>query len=181
MFTVMDGIRSGRCLDGESLDHQPGGPVHVYPCTKKWNQFLSFGNGKQTPAGSIHTTIPLHTRNRIAQTGKEQEAYMCLGVAKRGSLDEEDWFNEREDFLKSYEEEEQDDKDNQKETEVLDSDGHKSLIYWYGKHLMATKCSNEGAVIEWVLVPFIVEEVDNDSLSNETDVAENETSEDEEL
>jgi hypothetical protein len=91
---------------------------------------------------------------------------MCLGVARRGVLDEEDWFGQREEFWKSYEDDEQDNNDNQNKTEVLGPGEHRSLVYWYGKHLMATRCSNEGAVIEWVLVPFIVEDGESGSVSN---------------
>mmetsp|Transcript_57420 Transcript_57420/g.66319 ORF Transcript_57420/g.66319 Transcript_57420/m.66319 type:complete len:778 (+) Transcript_57420:162-2495(+) len=150
---MMDGIRAGRCLDGESLDNQPGGPVHVYPCTKRWNQYLSFGNGMNVPSGSIHTVIPLYTQKRINETGREQEPYMCLGVAHRGNLDEEDWFGEREEFFESYE-------DLDIELEGIDEQDveYESLLYWLGQRIMTTRCSNEGAVIKWTLVPFIVEE-----------------------
>ena len=187
-FNLLDGIRAGRCLDGESLDNQPGGPVHVYPCTKRWNQFLSFGNGEEVPAGAIHTTVPLHIRKRIESTGRRQEAYMCLGVARRGEDDEKDWFDEREEFFESYEESEDDveSEGEANETEPiatadtnhtaideneqhLDED-YRPLIYWLGKHLMSTKCSNEGAVIEWILVPFIVEEEDDVHASTGTAV-----------
>lgn len=172
MFTMADGLRSGRCLDGESLDHQPGGPVHVYPCTKRWNQYLSFGDGLHAPAGSIHTTIPLHTRKRILETGREQPTYMCLGVAGRGDLDEEDWFDEREDFDGEPDEDKEDIYDDENDdvvvgeesdeepepTEREDDEQYRPLLYWMGKQLMATQCGNEGAVIEWLLVPFILED-----------------------
>lgn len=236
----MDGIRRGRCLDGESLDNQPGGPTNVFPCTKRWNQYLSFGNGKEAPVGSIFTTVPMHTRNRIAETGREQTPYMCLGVARRGELDEDDWFGERTEFNDSYEDlfddedtdatysetkgEGEDDKEHtttksgdegqveearpssdkgdivkpegkeSRDDKVLakpplsDKDGfvelegeesrkmlqekdeaddedvddhYPSLLYWLGKQLMATRCDNKGAVVEWVLVPFIIEETQN--------------------
>jgi hypothetical protein len=204
VILIMDGIRAGRCLDGESMDNQPGGPVHVHPCTKRWNQFLSFGNGRDVPAGTIHTTVPLHTRNRIAETGREQEKYMCFGVARRGELDEDDWFGERKEFMESYEDIDDDeewplatnppdcesegdgppmaeegdaevageDEESRKllqeaeDEEGLDVEGLEdefpTLLHWMGKQLMATRCSNRGAVIEWVLVPFIVEEATGD-------------------
>ena len=184
-FNMMDGIRAGRCLDGESLDNQPGGPVQVFPCTKRWNQFLSFGNGEEVPSGAIHTTVPLHFRKRIESTGRKQEPYMCLGVAMRGNDDEEDWFDERTEFFESYEDFEFDEESeggtNETDTNVTsdtkdatadneDSDERlRPLVYWLGKHLMATKCSNQGAVIEWVLVPFIEEE-ENGEASAETAV-----------
>ena len=80
---------------------------------------------------------------------------MCLGVARRGNLDEEDWFDKREEFFESY-------KDLDEELEAIEEDGddgaYPSLLYWLGNQLMTTRCSNEGAVLKWTLVPFIVEE-----------------------
>jgi hypothetical protein len=163
-FLMMDGIRAGRCLDGESLDRQTGGPVHVFPCTKRWNQFLSFGDRKNTPAGAIYTTVPKHIRDRIISTGREQEPYMCLGVAFRGELDEEDWFLERKEFFEGYDIEHRDPSAIASDERKKDGEKYRHLMYWLGEHLMATRCSNEGAVIEWILVPFIIE---NDN--NETD------------
>jgi len=179
IIRMMDGLRTGRCLDGESLDAQPGGPVHVYPCTKQWNQFLSFGNGVEAPKMAIHTNVPLHTRRRIAETGREQEPYMCLGVPGRGKLDEEDWLGvrtlEEEEYEESSDDEESDlegkideidrdkfslDDDGEASEHVeIDVDGLPSLLEWEGQQLIATRCSNAGAVIEWVVVPFIVEDL----------------------
>ena len=112
---------------------------------------------------------------------------MCLGVAYRGEQDEKDWFKERDEFFESYEDpedEEHSERDANEtesnaaaddaphatnETEAsLDNDGYEPLVYWLGKQLMATKCSNEGAVIEWVLVPFIVEEEDSTDTADVT-------------
>jgi hypothetical protein len=195
MIRMMDGIRVGRCLDGESLDVQLGGPVHVYPCTKRWHQFLSFGNGKEAPKGSLHTTVPLHTRRRVAETGREQEAYMCLGVAGRGDTDEEDWLgtvaenyegDEHEDYESGDEEAESDE---EAETDLVDEidvdsfgdetedDSLPPLSDWEGEQLVATRCSNVGAVIEWILVPFVeedVEEQEDESVDNGTAVADDE-------
>ena len=172
MIHQVDGIRAGRCLDGESLDIQPGGPVHVFPCTKRWHQFLSFGDGIHVPKGSLHTTVDLHTRRRIEETGREQEPYMCLGVAGRGDKDEEDWFGEREEYDDGNEMTGSGDEDGGEEEETdaaeeidednvendTENDGLQPLSEWEDEQLIATRCSNVGAVIEWVLVPFIEEE-----------------------
>jgi hypothetical protein len=165
----MDGVRAGRCLDGESLDPQPGGTVQVYPCTKRWHQYLSFGNGKETPSGSLHTTVPLHTRRRIAETGREQEAYMCFGVSGRGDMDEEDWLGGRdevdEDYSKAQVNGDQDTQAVDRDPFSVDGNEHPSkriglppLSEWQGKQLIATRCSNVGAIIEWIVIPFVVEE-----------------------
>ena len=191
MVRMMDGIREGRCLDGESLDPQPGGTVQVYPCTKRWHQFVSFGNGKEVPFGSMHTTVPLHTRRRIAETGREQEPYMCFGVSGRGDLDEEDWFGQRgEDEEVSS----QVDKPGEDETAVdvdnfsvdeddepnsKGSDGRSPLRDWAGEQLIATRCSNSGAIVEWIVVPFIVEE--DESEEDATNSSATQSDEEEEL
>lgn len=164
IITLMDGLRKGRCLDGESLDNQPGGPANAYPCTKRWSQYISFGNGVDVPAGSIHTVVPTYTQMRINATGREQEPNMCLGVARRGEMDEEDWFDKREDFFEDYENL---DEELEKIEEELD-DGYPPLVYWLGRHLMMTRCSNEGAVVEWTLVPFIVEEDEDNVKSSDS-------------
>jgi hypothetical protein len=190
MIQLMDGVRTGRCLDGESLDLDIGGPVHVHPCTKRWHQFLSFGNGNEVPKGVLHTNVPLHTRKRIAETGREQGPYMCLGVAGRGDLDEKDWLGVGEEHHDeaTYEEVQSlvDDTDLDHDSLAVDGDedelseeneeGWLPLLEWENEQLIATSCSNAGAIIEWILVPFIVED-DPDSV--EGDVEEN--TDDEEL
>lgn len=173
----MDGLRSGRCIDGESFDPQPGGPVHVFPCQKRWHQYLSFGNGKEAPTGALHTNVPLHTRRRIAETGREQEPYMCLGVPGRGDLDEEDWLGHRARYVQGESESEDSEDNEQSMVDEIDHDNFSvdgddeneedgdneddeplDLWHWEGEQLVATRCSNTDAIIEWVLVPFIEEE-----------------------
>ena len=169
IIKMMDGVRAGRCLDGESLDNQPGGPANVFPCTKRWSQYISFGNGIDAPAGTIHTVVPLYTQMRINETGREQEPHMCLGVLRRGEKDEQDWFDKREDFFESYE-----DLDEElEELEDISAEGYPSLTYWLGQQLMMTRCSNEGAVVKWTLVPFIVEEdtVEEDTVEEDNEFA----------
>jgi hypothetical protein len=187
----MDGLRAGRCMDGESFDPQPGGPVHVFPCQKRWHQYLSFGNGKEAPVGALHTNVPLHTRRRIAETGREQEAYMCLGVPGRGDLDEEDWLGRRKTYLEESESEDSEDSErslvdgidldnfsvdgddeHREDMEIEDegTQGPLDLWHWEDEQLVATRCSNVDAIIEWVLVPFIEED-------NSTTVYENKNAE----
>ena len=199
----MDGLREGRCLDGESLDPQPGGLVHVYPCTRKWHQFVSFGNGREVPFGAIHTTVPLHTRRRIAETGREQEAYMCLGVAGRGDSDEEDWLGNRDDSSSEDDTGSSDDgsgdEDNNDEDPVdedtfsidndeapdeddnFDPDGFPALRKWIGEQLVATRCSNVGAVVEWVVVPFIEEDEPEHDMNQTSSTTKDGEEEEEEL
>lgn len=125
---------------------------------------------------TLHTNVPLHTRRRIAETGREQEAYMCLGVAGRGNMDEEDWLGVRTpeedettegdsgDEDETVDEIDQDtfslEEDDVDENSEIDLDGLPPLSEWEGKQLIATRCSNTGAVIEWYVVPFIVEDTE---------------------
>lgn len=123
---------------------------------------------------TIHTNVPLHTRKRIAETGREQEPYMCLGVAGRGDLDEEDWLGVRSPTEAEEESSDDDDDEDELIDEIdhdnfsleeddsdsgsdQDDDGRPPLSRWEGHQLIATRCSNVGAIIEWVVVPFIVE------------------------
>lgn len=113
--------------------------------------------------------------------------FQCLGVGGRGDNDEEDWFGTRE-----LEEEERksssDDEETDEQLEEMDRDvytfdddeaGEDSrrhedgsmlpLSHWEDHQLISTKCSNMGAVIEWVVVPFIVESEDVDKSSDNVD------------
>eukprot|EP00934_Nitzschia_sp_Nitz4_P000324 Nitzschia sp. Nitz4//scaffold253_size28098//4068//6740//NITZ4_008137-RA/size28098-snap-gene-0.33-mRNA-1//1//CDS//3329544288//324//frame0 len=169
MVRMMDGIRTGRCLDGDSLDVQPGGPVHVYPCTKRWNQYFAFGDGHHAPTMALHINVPKHTRSRIAETGRVQESYMCLGVAGRGDGDEEDWFGVREDDEDEDEDEEENSEEDEDTAMEVAPDGLPSLHRWSDSQLISTKCSNKGAIIEWVVVPFIVEQDESEAVAEEED------------
>jgi hypothetical protein len=79
---------------------------------------------------------------------------MCLGVWGRGNKDEVDWKDESQAFSQE-----------RKENPV---DGWKPLSEWEGEELFSTQCSNVGAVVEWIFVPFIVE--DNLSADDGTDI-----------
>lgn len=181
MLTQMDGIRAGRCLDGHSTGIEPGGEVRVFPCIKRWPQFVSFGNGTFAPAGSMHFNVPKHIVDRIRQSQQtngddddEQEAHLCIGVLGRGDKDEDHLYGiEEEGEVEEQPEEnihtEEDGKD-----EELAEDGRRKLKKWKGEKLVATRCSNTGAIIEWLFIPYIVEDEHAD---NATVVEENQSSE----
>jgi hypothetical protein len=147
MITQLDGIRAGRCLDAESgLQEIPGGVTQVYPCAKRWHQFFSFGNGAgDIPKNAIHTSIPRHAVHRLRNLGHvDMEYYLCLGVRGRGEKDEKDWISEDEDEM------------------LLPADvKNKSLHQWRDMQVVGTACSNGGAVLEWIYVPFIVEDTNS--------------------
>jgi hypothetical protein len=148
MVRQMDGIRSGRCIDTDSEDLQPGGGTQVFPCIKRWYQFLSFGDGHNAPRGSMYTSIPSHIVRQIHNLGHEQHQFMCLGVLGRGDNDEVPWdpANAVEPMAKSF------------TRNSSDSSEWGDLAQWNGELIVTTACSNEGGVVEWVFVPFIVED-----------------------
>ncbi|KAL7495402.1 hypothetical protein ACHAWT_003862 [Skeletonema menzelii] len=151
MLKIGDSIRKGRCLDVESDRTKPGAYANIFPCEAKWNQLFSFGNGDAAPSGGVHVTLP------SSSSRKSTSDYLCLGVQGRSAMDKEEWIRHEDD----------DDPDElwpwERDNAIEYSDnGFKSLKYWDGIHLQTTPCSNEGAVIEFLYVPFIVEEYEND-------------------
>ncbi len=170
MLKIGDSIRKGRCLDTEADRKKPGAYLNIFPCEAKWNQLFSFGNGDAdaddaVPSGAIHVSLP-----KLVSSQKHT-THFCLGVQGRSAEDEVDWLRPEHD----------DDPDDlwpwerENATEYYDN-GFKSLKYWDGIQLQTTPCSNEGAVVEFLYVPFIVEEHDDDddegeSTDNKSDAA----------
>jgi len=152
MLKQIDGLRAGRCMDGDFGNDKPGGKAHVFPCVQRWHQFFSVGNGTLAPSGSLHVTIPRHIVRTIEKGDKKQEAHLCLGVCGRGGT-EEDWPDEvcgktqeqKDDFMPVR-------------TRYPD-DSLVPLKKWKGKHLVTTRCSNTDSVVEFFYVPFILEDV----------------------
>lgn len=150
MLKIGDSIRKGRCLDVESDRTKPGAYLNIFPCEAKWHQLFSFGNGDIVPRGGIHVSPPKHVSTKDGTT------HLCLGVQGRSDEDEEGWLRPEHD-------DDPDDLwpwDRDNATEYYEN-GFKSLKYWDGIQLQTTPCSNEGAVVEFLYVPFIIEENDN--------------------
>ena len=150
MITQVDGIRVGRCLDVDSgIQPRPGGTAQVNPCAKRWHQFFYFGNGGVAPRNSIHASIPRFIVQGLKETDyPEQEQYLCLGVRGRGDKDESGWVQDTD----------MDDDEELVPDDLGDDEGLRPLKKWVGMQVVSTQCSNTGAVIEWIYVPFIVEE-----------------------
>jgi hypothetical protein len=142
----VDGQRSGRCFDSDSGKSQPGGKTQVFPCSDKWYQYLSFGDGTHAPIGSMYTRIPSHIVKQIRNLGHDHVQWMCLGVPGRGINDETDWEAVDENFVKVAAE------------SPKDANDLNPLSDWLGNEIVTTQCTNTGAVIEWLFVPFIVED-----------------------
>jgi hypothetical protein len=153
MLQQMDGVRAGRCFDGGAMGLQPGGETQVYPCVREWFQFVSFGDGHVAPKGSLYSTIPSHIVKQIRNLGHAQIPYMCLGVYDRGDEDETDWTDED---AKLNHTDQGPKVSHQSGTQTVWS----PLSEWVEASIITTQCSNVGAVIEWVFVPFIEEDVE---------------------
>jgi hypothetical protein len=200
MIKQMDGLREGRCIDGDSGNTQPGGETQVYPCVHRWLQFFSFGNGQVAPKGSIFFTIPMHIVQQIRRSGHEHIPYMCLGVWGRGSSDEVEWesvSNGAVDVESSLDrtdndDDEESDTEDEEEHEIEDEEEEDTdggfvsqvqsergsltisqlsgsaslhpLSEWIDAQIYSTQCSNDGGVIEWMFVPYIVEDEGNPPL-----------------
>jgi translation elongation factor EF-1alpha len=74
---------------------------------------------------------------------------MCLGVIGRGNYDEKPW-NETNGTMEV-------------KTEEFE---WKPLSDWNGENVVSTQCSNTGAVIDWAIVPFIVEDLDSEEMAS---------------
>jgi hypothetical protein len=158
LLKQMDGIRAGRCLDVDSRSLQPGGATQVFPCINKWYQFVSFGDGTLAPQGSIYSTIPSHIVKQIQNLGHDHIPYMCLGVYGRGVDDEYDWEEEDSDL----------EKNGIKENDDTERPAWAPLSKFQEQNIIATQCANAGAVIEWLFVPFIVENETADAMSDKS-------------
>lgn len=153
MLQQVDGIRAGRCLDGGSSNFQPGGETQVFPCMREWYQFVSFGDGQVAPIGTLYSTVPLHIVKQIHAKGHPQIPYMCLGVFGRGDLDEPNWDDEDETQLLENSQ--------MKSRTIADINVTKEwppLSEFKESRVVMTQCTNVGALIEWVFVPFILED-----------------------
>lgn len=181
----MDGERQGRCFDGDSGEEQPGGEAHVFPCVSRWSQFLSVGDGRLAPRGSLYFSIPSHLVRQYHKKGHDHVPYMCLGVYGRGDSDEEPW--EVDDDADNDEENDDglDVDKNIRDNNVSQPDhGDRAnrppegdpwvpLRDFEDAEIITTQCTNVGAVIEWLFIPFIEEEpsMEETNETNETDPA----------
>ncbi len=163
MLRQRDGPRKNRCLDVESYRNEPGGEIQVYPCFRKWHQLISFGNDIDTSINSLYFTIPSYMLNNPKKKhfGEKDsiklKPQLCLGVYGRNKkTDEEIKFQTKYDkteFTPIDDGEPSDDKETM------------PLSKWIGKRLLSVHCrKNDPSTIEWILIPYIME---NDNDNNE--------------
>eukprot|EP00521_Asterionellopsis_glacialis_P007979 CAMPEP_0195281832 /NCGR_PEP_ID=MMETSP0707-20130614/976_1 /TAXON_ID=33640 /ORGANISM="Asterionellopsis glacialis, Strain CCMP134" /LENGTH=357 /DNA_ID=CAMNT_0040340755 /DNA_START=182 /DNA_END=1255 /DNA_ORIENTATION=- len=177
MLKQMDGIRHGRCLDGESESTDHGGNIQVFPCVRNWNQFISFSNGTLAPLGSIHLTIPTYMMKMLELKGKKQEATLCLGVKCRGIYDncnETKTTSNDGDRAPPEDSKNTDESENETDEENAGKYGMAPLKNWVGEQIVTTSCSNVGAVLEFVFVPYIEEDDAEEEDEDQSDFNETE-------
>ena len=130
MLKQMDGIRAGRCFDGDTGNDFPGGETLVFPCVHRWGQFLSVGDGSVAPKGSLFFHIPAYIIRMLARNGREQHDYMCLSV---GAVSEG-------------------------ESDPVERKSSRPLSEWVDHPIVSIPCTDIENVIEWVFVPYIVDD-----------------------
>ena len=141
MLKQMDGIRAGRCFDGDTGDLYPGGETLVFPCVHRWGQFLSVGDGSVAPAGSLFFHIPAHIIQKLSRAGREQHAYMCLSV---GELEE----------------------DEEESLHPIELKSNRPMSEWVDHQIISVPCTDTENTIEWVFVPYISDD-DSDAATDE--------------
>jgi hypothetical protein len=138
MLKQMDGVRAGRCFDGDTGDEYTGGETLVFPCVQRWGQFLSAGDDIHAPRGSLFFHIPAHVIRAIAKNGVQQHAYMCLTV---GNVD------------------------NEGNVDPAEKKSQRPLSQWVEHPIISVPCTDNENIIEWVFVPYIVEQFEESSIA----------------
>ncbi len=98
---------------------------------------------------------------------------MCFGVYGRSVDDELEWDDEN--YVKESERE-----SNEPVGDAEDGDAEEEnppLSEWEGEEIITTQCANKKAVIEWVYVPYVVEdeEADDSELEQNQEATEDDT------
>ncbi|KAL7566842.1 hypothetical protein ACA910_021341 [Epithemia clementina (nom. ined.)] len=154
MLKQIDGVRSGRCFDGET----GGGEreTHVFPCIRNtWGQLLSVGNGQGAPQDSLFFHVPQQRQAYMEEHGGVYHPTMCLGV--RSVAHEDDENHELQRIMRNS------------SVSNTANDDHKNNI-------VAIPCSSSNSdaavVLEFYFVPFIVEEENALTEDEETEMDE---------
>jgi hypothetical protein len=119
-----------------------------------------FGDGTVAPLGSIHGSIPKNVLTTILHKGKDQASHLCLGTSGRGGKRYMPWeedvnkvdLNNNKDFVPLPDE----------LRPFLEQGILPPIILWKNKSLVTIPCSDSDAVIEFVFVPFIIEDQGNE-------------------
>ncbi|KAL7572055.1 hypothetical protein ACA910_001705 [Epithemia clementina (nom. ined.)] len=134
--------KPGHCIDGyrKGPNGKPVKEARLSKCSRPWNQLVSFGDGSSAPAGSLFFTTPhyLHDTNEIDES--MQHKFVCLGV--------------REDKVKPMASVQDGNSSNHSESFMAANQERAPLSKWMDRKIFLTPCTNEGAVIEWIYVPY---------------------------
>jgi len=154
MIKQFGGPRRGRCIDIEGERVEPGGRLQVFPCMNQWHQMFGFGDNDIARNGTIFGSVPKHIVNALQYKGKDQPPYLCFGVIRRGETEYTPWKEDekRENFDTATFVSERVNKMKMAQKDVLIP-----LRLWKNKQLVTIPCSDESAVVDFLFVPFIVE------------------------
>lgn len=168
-FIKVEGKKYSHCLGSKSLNKSEAvGHLVSTHCKGDWRKTFFFGDGMYAPKSTLHLMVPKSMRKMIEDDGRNQESHICLGVLGRGQKDEEVWnLPEIKNIshTNSKDEQEYDIDDSPSLTKYLDvmriqglSSDHgafTSLQAFAGERIVTTKCSNRGAILEWIVVPYV--------------------------
>lgn len=157
MIKQLGGLRNGRCIDIEGERVEPGGELQVWPCVNKWHQMFVFGDGKVSRNATIFGAIPNHIIKALQYKGVHQHPYLCFGVVGRSEVEYSPWNEDTKqdqfntfNFLPK--------KTKQLFFQNISRDRLRSLRLWGGKQLVTMPCNDTDAIIDFLFVPFIVED-----------------------
>lgn len=155
MIKQIGGACDGRCIYIDGGRVEPGGYLTVFPCLNQWSQMFSFGDGIITRTNAtIFGSVPMHFINALKYEGIVQPPHLCFGVTGRGKHEYTPWKEDRnKDQLTSI-----DFIPHEAMNEVNNGDRLLPLRLWKHKQLVTIPCSNEDAIVDFVTMPFIVEE-----------------------
>ncbi len=173
MIKQLGGPRRGRCIDVEGERVEPGGQLQVYPCMNQWHQMFGFGNGEVARNSTIFGSVPRHIIHALSYKGKDQPPYLCFGVVGRGKTEYSPWKEDKNrqhfdtvDFVSNQ----------AKKIRQRGGELHLPVRLWKNKQLVTVPCTDDSAVIDFLFVPFIVENFreDGDEGDSEIEVEEEE-------
>lgn len=169
MIKQLGGPHNKRCIDIVGERVEPGGQLQVFPCMSQWHQMFGFGGGEIARNSTIFGSVPKHIINALRYKAKDQPPYLCFGVIGRGNKEYTPWNeDEKREHLNTVDFVSKKAKKMRQKTEGQQL----PLRLWKNKQLVTVPCTDESAVIDFLFVPFIVENDDSEEDNMEEGVGE---------
>ena len=154
----MGGAYDESCMDIYDEQFETGGILKVYDeCLNQWYQWFSFGDGIISRNATIFGSVPTHLLKTLKYKGKDHSPHLCFGVAGRSKNEYTPW---REDRNEDFQFTSIDFIPRQAMKKVKNGDKLLPLRLWEDKQILMIPCTDEGAVVDFVTIPFIEEEED---------------------